>query len=376
MPITISVVDSLRQSVEAASGGRNTVLYDAAGLPSIMVIVPRYMIPSVGVHPAFVVNGDEKREIFIAKYQATVHSGVGVSLPNQVPTTNVTFDAARGYCTAKGAGWHLMTNAEWGAILWWYQVEGYKASWVQSGAGTDIVPLGNTNYGASNLDSYSVGRRSDNRQPGDTSQAGVTLSGSGPNTWSHDFGPTGICDLIGNVWEWVGGLRLNNGEIQIIPQNTAALASADQSATSGLWQGIKADGSIVAPGTTGTLKYDSTTAGTSGLVGTPQIDDVIDNSNDPGGGTDNGYTATPFKDLVADTGITPPAVMQHLALYYGGNLRAGDGPPKIYVRNYGERVGMRGGAYDEATGGYYSLDLRYKRSYSAGNVGFRPAFVL
>lgn len=62
---------------------------------------------------------------------------------------------------------------------------------------------------------------------------------------------------MGNVWEWVAGLRLVNGEIQIIPDNDAAFASTDMSASSPLWKAIRAsDGALVSPGTSGTLKYD------------------------------------------------------------------------------------------------------------------------
>ena len=40
--------------------------------------------------------------------------------------------------------------------------------------------------------------------------------------WSHDGTPFGIWDLNGNVWEWVGELRIVDGEIQVIPDNDAA----------------------------------------------------------------------------------------------------------------------------------------------------------
>lgn len=75
MPITISIPDNLRQSVEAASGGRNTVIYDVKGYPSIMCVIPKFNLQDIdpslgtGVHPAFLVNGVEKPEIFIGKFQ-------------------------------------------------------------------------------------------------------------------------------------------------------------------------------------------------------------------------------------------------------------------------------------------------------------------
>ena len=71
MPLTISAPDSLRASVEAASGGRQTVLYTALGQPTFLNVIPKFNGPDVdaglpaGVHPAFVVNGVEKKELFL-----------------------------------------------------------------------------------------------------------------------------------------------------------------------------------------------------------------------------------------------------------------------------------------------------------------------
>lgn len=39
---------------------------------------------------------------------------------------------------------------------------------------------------------------------------------SGPVTWNHNHHGDGICDLNGNVWEWNAGMRLVDGEIQIM----------------------------------------------------------------------------------------------------------------------------------------------------------------
>src|SRR5690606_12542231 len=122
MAFVFSIKDSYRQAVEAATGGRNTVMYDDRGYPSIMVAIPQFRLsdifpewPNV-VHPAFIVNGVEKSEIWISKYQNVVYDGRAYSLPGQDPRTSITFDAARAACFAKGPGWHLMTNAEWAAV--------------------------------------------------------------------------------------------------------------------------------------------------------------------------------------------------------------------------------------------------------------------
>ena len=67
--------DAVKLAVEAATGGKNTILFDDLGNPSIMVRIPKFKISDViaggsqNVHPAFIVNGVEKDEIYISKYQ-------------------------------------------------------------------------------------------------------------------------------------------------------------------------------------------------------------------------------------------------------------------------------------------------------------------
>ncbi|MGL5039186.1 MAG: hypothetical protein ACRC6D_03520, partial [Aeromonas sp.] len=63
----IFVKDSLRASVEAATGGRQTVLYTAKGQPSYMYVMNAFnredVDPSVGtgIHPMFLVDGVMKK---------------------------------------------------------------------------------------------------------------------------------------------------------------------------------------------------------------------------------------------------------------------------------------------------------------------------
>jgi hypothetical protein len=48
----------------------------------------------------------------------------------------------------------------------------------------------------------------------------------------------------------------------------------------------------------------------------------------------------------------------------------------IWVRNYGERVPLRGGSWHYASlAGMAALTLHSRRSNSYGDIGFRPAFV-
>ena len=100
----------------------NVVKTDDTDLPSVLVYIPKFKNSDVltggndSTHPAFIVNGVEIPGFYYGKYQAKVYNSVAYSLPGEDPTASINFDTARARCEAKGAGWHLSTNAEWAAI--------------------------------------------------------------------------------------------------------------------------------------------------------------------------------------------------------------------------------------------------------------------
>lgn len=242
----MSNYDQFAAAVKEISGGKNIVLLDDLGLPSVYVPVNKRKNSEIiskgseNTHPAFSVNGVEKSRFFYSKYQNVIINGRAYSLSHRDPQVNVNFDQARQACEAKGAGFHLGTLAEWAAVALLTRKMG-------------TMPHGNNNYGGDSAYTYEKGQESAK----DNNKTGRTFTGSGPATWGHDHTQFGIQDMNGNVWEWLGGMRLNEGEIQIIPYNNAALGSeCDMSASSTLWKAIKNDGSLVAPGTAATLKYD------------------------------------------------------------------------------------------------------------------------
>ena len=356
--VTILHRDALRQSVEAATGGRNTVLYDDVGNPSVMVVIPAFNIQDVdaslgtGLHPAFLMGGVEKREIFIGKYLASTIGTRAVSLPGVDPSSSLDFEAARARCAAKGAGWHLMTNAEWAALGLW--------SWKNG-----TMPRGNTNYGRDHQATHETSRRSDLLAPGLASGNARNLTGSGPSSWSHDGTGAGVTDLGGNLWEWAGGLRLLNGEIQIIPNNDAAATGADQSAASALWWALLPSGALVAPGTAGSLKYDASGANGSG---NPILSSAVTSQS-------NGSTSSARKygALTAASGVDVPPIAKLLGIFpHVTGIERGN----LYVRNAGERLPRRGGSWSYGgNAGVFALDLLSARLDSNANFGFRPAFI-
>ena len=353
MALTINITDTLRKSVESASGGRNTVLYTAKGQPCYMAVIPKFNLQDIdaslgtGTHPAFIVGGVEKSQLFIGQHIGVSRNGEMLSLPGVDPINSITHDAAVSLVRANGAGWHLMNNIEWAAISQWCWKNGFQ-------------PRGNSQYGRSSDLTTEVGVRQDGVTPGTTSGNARTLTGSGPTSWRHNNTPFGIADLNGNVWEWSPGMRLNAGEIQIMENNDAAASTADFSAGSAAWKAIDgATGSLVAPGTAGTVKYANANSGTADF-------------------TLYRIGGSSFEGMANSTGANPvsAAALQVLKRYGLFPIAASLGGDGFYLNVTGERVPLRGGVWDNAAvAGVFALYLDLARSYSSASVGARPAFV-
>lgn len=352
--LTILVKDSLRQSVEVASGGLQTVLYTAKGQPTYMNIIQKYDMSTIdaslsGTHPAFIVDGVEKPEIFIGTYQGRIVNGELLSLPNVEPSHSTNYDNFLTAARACGNGHHLITNAEWSAVA----LQCYK---------DNTQPLGNTYYGRSSENPLLVGRRPDGLAPGNTTGSARTLTGSGPVQWRHNGKENGIADLSGNVWEWNSGMRLLNGEIQIIENNNAAKSAINLGAASTEWKAIDgATGNLVTPngsGTTpGTVKF--ATSGTADY-------------------TINGSTFGAIKNLSTVNPVSAAALIKLKALCLFPVVDAvatfnGDG---LWLNLTIESLPFRGGYwYNAAAAGVFALNLASARSSTTASIGARPAFV-
>ena len=340
----------------------NTILYDDKGMPSIMYRVPKLTYKQLGLgsdettFPAFIVNGTEVDEIYISKYLNIVKNGRAYSLPNQDPGNNMTFDQALQYCAAKGAGWHLMTALEWGAMILWCEQNGF-------------IPLGNNNYGKHSSESGYHAQPSSGHS--NTQYATRTQTGTGPIEWYHDKTLGGIADLCGNVWEWTGGIRLVYGELQVLSNNNAADKDKSQAADSNLWMAINASsGALITPNgsgtTSGSLKLDYQN---SKLTWHTSI-----TASQGGDGADTYFTSN-FPDIAVSSAVGSGgiAMLQALGLYKKtSSLITGS---ICYCRPFQpERSVNRGGDYGNTASGFGSFGANHPRSLQGGSFGFRSAF--
>lgn len=394
--------------MEEMSAGKNTVKWVSDGngkyFPSIMVRIPQMSVKDVlgtgtntDPHPAFIVAEQTLDEVYVGKYKGcAIYSNskhLGVSLygvdPMATSYTSLigavnpspTFDNSLNYCGVNlGTGWHLMTNAEW-ALL---------ALWCKNVFGTQ--PGGNNSYGkdtaaANSPLNYAVGSYFS------SSKIARIAEGTGPLSWMHDGSPWGIHGLNGNIYEWVNGFRQACGEIQVIPNNNAAVNSLDFTRDSILWRAFGVDGSLVAPEVT--FKSDSSDGADTGVgatlhwspgagngttsirlattcanrsVGTQNTSDAFGSF----GPDEISVTVTP-ETLVA-LGIAPPA----------GGQAAAHGNDRIYLRNpaaggsdaYVETFALRAGVWlFTSLAGAFFVNLNSHRSSADYNIGARPAFV-
>ncbi|AOA58699.1 hypothetical protein [Acinetobacter larvae] len=368
--VTILQRDALRNKVERESNGQQTVLYTQKGQPSYMNIIPMLRCEDLGddlgqgPHPAFIVNDKVCDALFYGSYNGVIKDGELVSQPGLEPGAYIDFDTAVQVARANGQGWHLSTNAERALLMLWCQQQGWQQ-------------YGNTENGHCVVDPSQHGQRIDHGFLDYPDGNPATYTGSGPQHWRHDHSPYGIADLCGNIWEWQAGLRLVDGEIQIIADNNAS--HADVSVHSKAWMAVNLiDGNLVAPGHALSSKYDAAELKPEGNAGTPILNTEIIHRAGPI--ADNINAAGLMDGLFREISVHPsissevPPLLRALGLAPRANLK---NDAQVYLRNYGERMFLAGGAWYSGLGAAYeTLCLSHPRTQRSLTTGARPAFIL
>lgn len=339
----------------------NKLIMDDKGLPGVYVeriAQPLNALLTNGdnsIHPAFLYNGIQKDSLFFGKFQAKAHASRAYSLPGEDPSVWINFDTANNYCKNKGDGHHLMTAAEWAFLALLAKKMG-------------TMPKGNNNYGKDISESLRVAIPTSK----DGQNTARVATGTGPVTWSDTGTIDGIFDLNGNVWEWLAGMRLVYGELQVIPYNNAADPTIDLSATSTAWKAIRAAATsyndiFMVPNGTGTtsgsVKLDWTSSHWQWQAAalTAQEDT----------GRSAGFAATTSSGLSAFCKM----YLQAMALL-PEDSDTGYGDDTVWANNgAAERLPFRGGHWHCGAGaGVFALSFHYPRSYRNAYVGFRAAF--
>lgn len=347
--------DDLKLATEGMTGGKNTVLLDDVGMPSIMVVIPKMMSSDLVVgatdeaHPAFIVDGVEKDKVYISKYLNIVQNNRGYSLPMQNPRINVAFDNALAYCRNKGEGWGLTPASLWGAIALWCKKNGTQ-------------PHGNNSYGTDSTYNFEKGVSVYTDTSGRTNR---TATGSGPVTWAHDFTLAGICDLNGNINEWNAGARLIAGALQIIPYANCMLPKCDMGAESTEWKYIDLDGSYTSDSNDNYIHLDYNSSDSKFYWS-----DGISSRSDAA-------TSTGFANLTTDENVEDSAkiLLRKLALL-PENDDDDYGRDTLWAHNSpDETILCRGGAWTSTSGaGVFYSHLGYTRTTATNSIGFRSVY--
>ena len=337
---------------------KNEIIIDKYGNASVMVYIKKFYLDEVIdkaahiPHPAFIVDEKEIDGIYISKFQNVIIDGKAYSLPEQLPTTNVDFDSAVSSCITKGDGFHLMTAIEWGAIALWCQKNGW-------------LPYGNNDMGKDIREEKVV---ADISYYDKERSICKTATGTGPVEWSHNRRADGIYDLNANVWDWVGGLRLVYGELQVLPHNNAASGRYDQCASSAKWRAID--------GTSGELVLPCGNGNTINSVKLDFIGDRWAYVSNTISSPLNDFRFCNFSDVAADASICDKAKELLISLGCLPSPSYNDQSVSFYANNGAEeRIPFRGGRWGQGlNAGIFKSCFDDPRTYSGEAVGFRSAY--
>ncbi|EOX4280325.1 hypothetical protein ACPF34_003419 [Vibrio cholerae] len=207
--------DSAAMAIVLASGGRLEVIKDAVGNAHLFGVWPiqtyeQLQIPGcpfTGVIDVFrKQDGTFRSECRIAIHKSVNVGGRTVSRAGLAPYVNLNFDEFKTKASDLSGGFRMLDVYHDAFINW--QILSIIAKGGQQ-------PRGNTEWGRAHGMISEVGRRVDGMLSNERTGNGATLTGSGPDSWRHDSTAFGVSDWVGNVWEWVDGFKMANGQFYI-----------------------------------------------------------------------------------------------------------------------------------------------------------------
>ncbi|MFA4739667.1 hypothetical protein [Vibrio vulnificus] len=196
------------EALVAISGGKWVIITDDFGNAQVVRRVPIHTFetlaiagcPFTGPLDCFIRQDATLRPyVDVPVYLASSLAGKAVSQADKDPWTSINADAARARSEELNANSLMMSQEIWAMLCWNMLSQGFQ-------------PRGNTEYGRSHSNKNEFGRRTDGKVPDDRSGTARTLTGTGPETWRHDGTVFGVADMVGNVWEWVDGMKMVNGQ--------------------------------------------------------------------------------------------------------------------------------------------------------------------
>lgn len=291
-----------------------------------------------GTHPAFILNnGAEASMLWYAAYALSLKNGEMVSQPNTQPYTGRTLDEENALCagTAIAGSPGHRNSSIWDNALISLMIE----KRVQDGSNE---PIGNTAYGKSHLKASAKGHGTS-----------WIKSGTMGALANHNGESHGIADFVGNVWCRVAGMHLQDGEIFLAANNAPIMIENPVST------GYFYSGSNVAANGTPSIVSSSGAVVRNGAVG-----DDSHGSYDARVGS-SGFATMPgaSTSMLRLAGLAPHADTTDLT-------------GAVYVRNYGRRVPLLRGSWDDgANAGPRALNLYTAPSGRYSDIGFRSAFV-
>lgn len=328
----MSTQTELKKAVEAASNGRQTVLFTTTGQPTFVNIIKQFNAPAElaaagvsGVHPAFKIGSRTLDKIYVGTYPTALVNGELVSQPWQEPTgfsvLQVTPQALlQQHMTATGLNAHGCTTAEASAL---------RALAIQA----NYSPRGNDGLGASSTDLTQKGIRVDGKDVGEANvltntsigaqRSSELLTGSSPTSFRTGNEPTGISELGQGYSGTTYGVRIVKGEVQVYGNPfDKNQADANYNSFAGVrasmvdfmagWSAIDATtGGLITPTYTGAFTWSSSTGKDTGnyAVTTPNSVKVTEYSTNLGTGFHN------IRNLAKEGNL--PAVVINKLRYLG-----------------------------------------------------------